>query len=193
MKPRRGRPIAVRSSTTTPRPVPVIAAALIAWAIAASLVASAVISVATFEHRAGIGSVEARPEASYMLAVVTVLSISAILLALGALATWLRKTDMLLVFALWMIIAGALILGATEAGGPARLGLYLLAAAAAAAPIALLLLPDARAWLPAIPLHPVVLILLFGPLVGGMLIVVRHRENERFGVPPRAVATGSPG
>lgn len=187
MKRPRGRPIAVSSSPITTRPVPVIAATFIAWAFAAALGATAIVVVASFEQQVELGSASG-PQATYMLGVVTVLVVSAILLGLGALATWLRETDMILVFTLWSIAVGVVCLAAIgEPSGPARLALYALVAAAAAAPVVLLLLPEARGWLPAIPLHPVVLVLLFGPLVGPALIAVRRRENERFGVEPHSL------
>ncbi|MDO7882538.1 hypothetical protein [Antiquaquibacter soli] len=149
------------------------AVALSAYAVALALIAEQSLELTTAERRAPVA-----------LATVTVLLTAAALVALGALATWRRKTDMLLVFALWLVALGAIgvAVSAVVADAPGLAAISVAAAAAAAAPIVLLLRRSARAWLPPIPLHDAVLVIVFGPVIGFALIAARHREDARLGL-----------
>lgn len=164
------------------RPASITAAALLGWAYALALVVYAVRVGLQAGDSVAWGSPVAQPPVA--LAAVTGLAVGAALLALGSLALWQRKTGMLLVFALWVVGVGATCLAYSAAvhGSTAAVVVRLLAAAATAVPIVLLLRRRALAWLPPIPLHDAVLVIVFGPIVGLALIAARQREMVRLGI-----------
>ncbi|MGX5679873.1 hypothetical protein [Schumannella luteola] len=164
------------------RPASVSIAALAAWVLAGALAVGAVVIAATDSQPLEVAATGGRPPLA--LAAVTLLCTAAALVTLGALAAWQRKTDLLLVFALWLVLLGAIGLSTIAAaiGDPVTGGLGLATGAASALPIVLLLRRSARAWLPPIPLHDAVIVLLFGPVVGLALIAARHRDDARLGL-----------
>lgn len=164
------------------RPASVIAAVAVSAAYAVALIAFAVATAVGFEQSTELA--RATQRGPFALAAVTVLCIGGALIGLGALATWLRKTDMLLLFALWLVAVGAAVLPTqpTGHGSPLTVLVRVAVIAAATVPVVLLLRRSARGWLPPIPLHDAVLVIVFGPFLGVALVSTRQRQDARMGL-----------